>query len=43
MKVKSKPKKTEIENFDSWMRKKVKSVFYADNEKMCRAYERIIL
>lgn len=41
MKVKSKPKKTEIENFDSWMRKKVKSVFYADNEKMCRAYERM--
>lgn len=43
MKAKIKKKKSEIERFDSWMRKKVKSVFYADNEKMCNAYERIIL
>lgn len=40
---KPKQKKSEVEKFDTWMRKKVKSVFYSDNERMLRAYERIIL
>lgn len=43
MKPKIKKQKTEVEKFNDWMKKKVKSVFYADNERMCRAYERIKL
>ena len=31
----------EIEKFDKWMRTKVKSIYYSDNEKMCNAYEKI--
>lgn len=41
MKTEKQPK-TNVEKFDAWMRKKVKSVFYADNERMCNAYERIL-
>ena len=33
---------TNKEKFDEWMKKRVKSVFYSDDKKMCRAYERII-
>jgi hypothetical protein len=33
---------TEKEKFNKWMRKKVKSVYYFDNQKMCNAYERIL-
>jgi hypothetical protein len=29
------------EDFDTWMRDKVKSVFYFDNDKMTRAIETI--
>ena len=28
------------EKFDNWMRK-MGNVYYSDNEKMCKAYERI--
>jgi len=36
-----KPAKTEAENFNEWMKNKVKSIHYANNEKMCNAYNRI--
>lgn len=36
-----KKSKSKAEKFNNWMRKKVKSVFYHDNEKMCNAYQRI--
>lgn len=29
------------EKFNEWM-KKIKNIFYSDNERMCNAYERII-
>ena len=32
---------TEKERFNEWM-KKIKNIYYSDNEKMCKAYERII-
>ena len=35
------PGKTEVEKFDEWMRNKVKSIHYSNNEKMCNAYNRI--
>lgn len=35
------PAKTAVEKFDEWMRNKVKSIHYANNEKMCNAYNRI--
>lgn len=41
-KIKQKKKKSEVEKFNEWMKKRVKSVFYSDNERMCNAYERII-
>lgn len=36
-----KTKKTEKEKFNKWM-KKLKNIYYWNNEKMCNAYERII-
>lgn len=30
-----------IKSFDKWMRTKVKSIYYSDNEQMCKAYERL--
>ena len=39
-----KTKKTtfkEVKKFDKWMRNIVKSIHYADNEKMCNAYLKI--
>lgn len=33
--------KSEKENFDNWMRNKVKSVHYANNQAMVNAYERV--
>ena len=33
--------KSEVEKFNDWMREKVKSAFYSDNERMCNAYSRI--
>ena len=33
--------KSEKENFDTWMRNKVKSVHYANNQAMVNAYERV--
>jgi len=34
--------KSEVEKFNDWMREKVKSAFYSDNERMCNAYNRIL-
>jgi len=31
----------EVKKFDKWMRKTIQSVHYANNEKMCNAYQRI--
>lgn len=36
------PGKTEVEKFDEWMRNKVKSIHYSNNEKMTNAYNRIL-
>ena len=33
--------KSEKENFDTWMRNRVKSVHYANNQAMVNAYERV--
>lgn len=33
--------KSEKENFDNWMRTKVKSVHYSNNQAMVNAYERV--
>jgi len=33
--------KSEKENFDNWMRDKVKSVHYSNNQAMVNAYERV--
>lgn len=33
--------KSEKENFDTWMRTKVKSVHYANNQATVNAYERV--
>jgi hypothetical protein len=35
------PAPTEREGFDDWMRYRVKSIHYANNEKMTNAYQRI--
>lgn len=37
-----KQKFKKVKKFYKWMRKIVQSVHYADNEKMCNAYEKII-
>lgn len=31
----------EIKKFDKWMKKVIQSVYYADNEQMCNAYQKI--
>lgn len=36
------PAKTKVEKFDEWMRNKVKSIHYSNNEKMTNAYNRIL-
>jgi len=36
------PSKSNIELFDDWMRNKVKSIHYANNDAMCNAYQRIV-
>ena len=36
------PAPTNVERFNEWMKKKVKSVHYADNNAMTEAYKRII-
>jgi hypothetical protein len=33
--------KSEKENFDTWMKSKVKSIHYANNQAMLNAYNRI--
>lgn len=33
--------KSEKENFDTWMKTKVKSIHYANNQAMVNAYERV--
>lgn len=33
--------KSEKENFDTWMKIKVKSIHYANNQAMLNAYERV--
>lgn len=33
--------KSEKENFDNWMRNRVKSVHYSNNQEMVNAYERV--
>lgn len=33
--------KSEKENFDTWMKTKVKSIHYANNQAMLNAYERV--
>lgn len=33
--------KSEKENFDNWMRNRVKSVHYSNNQAMVNAYERV--
>lgn len=33
--------KSEKENFDTWMRNTVKSVYYSNNQAMVNAYERV--
>ena len=40
------PKKTDFEKvkkFEKWMRKKLKNVHVGNNERMCRAYEIVIV
>jgi hypothetical protein len=34
-------KVTEKDNFNDWMRDKVKSIHYANNKAMCNAYDKI--
>ena len=29
------------EKFCEWMRDKIKNIYFADNERMCNAYEKI--
>jgi len=41
IKLEIKPAKTNSERFNEWMRNKVKSIFYADNERMTRAFNRV--
>jgi len=36
------PAQSNQERFDDWMRNKVKSIHYANNNAMCNAYQRII-
>lgn len=36
------PAETNKDRFNDWMKNKVKSVFYSDNERMLNAYNRII-
>jgi len=40
-KLEIKPAKTNSDRFNEWMRNKVKSIFYADNERMTNAFSRI--
>ena len=35
------PKVSEKEKFNEWL-KKIGNIYYSDNERMCKAYERII-
>ena len=35
------PEVRERELFDEWMKNKVKSIYYSDNEKMLNAYNKI--
>ena len=40
------PKRTDFEKvkkFEKWMRKKLKNVHVGNNERMCRAYEIVIV
>ena len=42
MKAKENKRATkEMEKFDRWMRTKVKSIHYADNERMSIAYQKV--
>jgi hypothetical protein len=40
-KLEIKPSETNKDRFNDWMRNKVKSIFYADNEKMTNAFNRV--
>lgn len=37
-----KPAKSNVERFNDWMKYKVQSVHYSNNNAMCEAYKRII-
>ena len=41
IKLEIKPAQTNSERFNEWMRNKVKSIFYSDNERMTNAFSRI--
>ena len=35
------PSETETERFNEWMKSKVQSIHYSNNDAMCNAYKRI--
>jgi len=35
------PAQSNQERFDDWMRNKVKSIHYANNNAMCKAYQKV--
>jgi hypothetical protein len=41
-KLNIKPAPTNVERFNEWMKKTVKSIHYTNNEAMTEAYKRII-
>lgn len=41
-KLEIKPALTNVERFNEWMKSKVKSVHYSNNNAMCEAYKRIL-
>jgi hypothetical protein len=41
-KLEIQPAQTEVERFNEWMKSKVKSIHYSNNNAMCEAYKRII-
>ena len=36
------PAETEVERFNEWMKSKVQSIHYSNNNAMCEAYKKII-
>ena len=40
-KLEIQPAQTNVERFNEWMLKTVKSVYYSNNNAMCNAYNRI--